>query len=88
MSSNIAYPNKKQYKICIDVFFLKQYFSHTVDFFFNNVCGDNRDLDVAMGNSHATNNFFSQTVIRGGADRPAAPWNPAGAFFTTPPALR
>jgi parallel beta-helix repeat protein len=58
------------------------------NFFFNNVCGDNRDVDVAMGNSHATNNFFSQTVIRCGADRPAAPWNPAGAYFTTPPALR
>jgi parallel beta-helix repeat protein len=54
------------------------------NFFFNNVCANNRDLNLVSGNSHATNNFFSQMVVDGNAGKTAGVFNNANQFFAAP----
>jgi len=54
------------------------------NFFFNNVCVGNRDLNLVSGNSHATNNYFSQLVIVGGAEKSGGAFNQANLIFNAP----
>ncbi|MEI6076810.1 MAG: right-handed parallel beta-helix repeat-containing protein [Verrucomicrobiota bacterium] len=56
------------------------------NFFFNNVCYGNRDWNLISGNSHATNNYFSQVVIRGSAGKTAGVFKEATWFFSGPAA--
>ena len=52
--------------------------------FFNDVCLDNRNLNLVSGNSHATNNYFSQFVIDRNAEKQVGVFNKADLFFATP----
>jgi len=54
------------------------------NYFFNNICTDNRDFNWITGNSHATNNFFSQPVIFDHVQQKAGGYNRASSFFATP----
>ena len=54
------------------------------NFFFNNVCADNRDFNLVSGNSRATNNYFSQMVIEGSLEKSGGAFSKANWFFATP----
>ena len=54
------------------------------NFFFNNVCYGNRDGNLVSGNSHATQNYFSQLVIHGSAGKTAGTFQEASWFFSGP----
>ncbi len=56
------------------------------NFFFNNVCVYNRDFNLVSGNSRATNNYFSQTVIKVSVDKSGSAFSKANSFFSTPSA--
>ena len=56
------------------------------NFFFNNVCCDNRDLNLVSGNSHATANYFSQFANCGKSEENTAAFHSAARFLVSPAA--
>jgi len=54
------------------------------NFLFNNVCLNNRDFNLVSGNSRATNNYFSQMVIDGGAEKSGGVFSKTNSFFSGP----
>jgi len=51
------------------------------NFFFNNVCSDNKRSGIGAGNNHAVENFFSQSIVSGNTGSNISSSDSANPFF-------